>query len=446
MTRYFFRLISATVFIAAASVVLCPSASAHEGSGKAGAWPIMAASWAKNGVGTGVSTGWAKGEMTEKKAVGTEMTRAWPIMAASWAKNGAGTGVSTGWAKGEMTKGKAIGAEVMKIWLHRMADTVGSKAITDTVPTPDPQLVRAADSIKRAQDSVRKAGDSSSRARTGRMGTMGMGMDTVKTALDSLKFPLFDRRGDPISNPNRNPFDLKDPSNIRDSIEYDPLTQQYYIVEKIGDHYYRKPTYLTFDELMQMQGKASEDDYFRQRADALDALNRKLLRPKLAVGDNLFNRIFGNGKIDIRPQGNVDITAGYAGQNIQNPTLPESARKTGGFDFNESANINVIGNIGNKLKLPISYNTLANFDFENQLKLDYTGGPDEIIKKIEAGNVAFTTKSTPIQGAQSLFGIKTQLQSRQAVHHRRAGQSAFAKTIGLLTRRGSHHVFSVQGG
>ena len=234
--------------------------------------------------------------------------------------------------------------------------------------------------------------------------------DTSRKKTDTLHFPLRDRRGDPFSNPNRNPFDLKDPANIKDSIEYDPKTQQYYIVEKVGNQYYRKPTYLTFDELMQIQGRKSENDYFRQRANALDALNRKMLRPKLSVTESLFNRIFGNGKIDIRPQGNVDLSAGYAGQNIQNPTLPESARKSGGFDFQESANINVIGNIGNKLKLPISYNTQANFDFENQLKLDYTGGPDEIIKKIEAGNVSFTPKSTLIGGAQSLFGIKTQLQ------------------------------------
>ncbi|HEY8970626.1 MAG TPA: hypothetical protein VIM64_16080, partial [Puia sp.] len=75
-----------------------------------------------------------------------------------------------------------------------------------------------------------------------------------------------------------------------------------------------------------------------------------------------------NGKIDIRPQGNVDITAGYQGQNIQNPTLPESARRTGTFDFNMNANVNVLGNIGDKLKLPISYNTLANFDFEKSVK------------------------------------------------------------------------------
>jgi cell surface protein SprA len=236
--------------------------------------------------------------------------------------------------------------------------------------------------------------------------------DTIPTDTarkDSLHWPIEDRRGDRFSSPNRSPWLLKDPPNLHDSVVYDRVTRQFYIVERIGNQYYRKPTFMTYEEMLQYKGDSSEQDYFRKRADAMDALNRTM-RPKLAVGDNLFNRIFGNGKIDIKPQGNVDITAGYQGQNIQNPTLPESARKTGTFDFNENANIQVLGNIGDKLKLPISYNTLANFDWENQLKLDYTGGPDEIIKKIEAGNVSFTTPSTLMTGAQSLFGIKTRLQ------------------------------------
>ena len=38
-----------------------------------------------------------------------------------------------------------------------------------------------------------------------------------------------------------------------------------------------------------------------------------------------------------------------------------------------AAQLNVNANIGDKLKFPISYNTLANFDFTNQLKLDYSG-------------------------------------------------------------------------
>ncbi|HEV8080290.1 MAG TPA: cell surface protein SprA, partial [Chitinophagaceae bacterium] len=226
---------------------------------------------------------------------------------------------------------------------------------------------------------------------------------------DTLPYPIKDRRGDFISGSQRT-FDLNKPSNIQDSVAYDPVTKRYYVYEKIGSKYYRSPIWYTFDEFMALQSKKDEREYFQKRANTLNLLNRRLVKPKLNVYDNLFNRLFGNGKIEIIPQGNVDITAGYQGQNIKNPTLPERARKNGGFDFDMAAQLNVIANIGNKLRFPISYNTLANLDFTNQLKLDYTGTDDEIIKRIEAGNVSFASRSTLIPGAQSLFGLKTQLQ------------------------------------
>ena len=253
----------------------------------------------------------------------------------------------------------------------------------------------------------------------------------VKNA-DTLKFPLQDRRGDKLSNPLRNTFDLKDPPNISDSIEYDPATRQYNIVEKVGNFYYRKPTYLTFDEYMRLVAAKQDADYFKKRSNILSGLNKKLIKPKLSITDNLFNRIFGNGKVEIKPQGNVDITAGYEGQNVKNPTLPERARKNGNFDFKEDANLSVIANIGDKLKLPINYNTAATFDFENQLKLDYSGTNDEIIKRIEAGNVSFASKGSLIPGAQSLFGIKTQLQfGKLFVTGVLANQRAQRQSLGL---------------
>jgi cell surface protein SprA len=237
------------------------------------------------------------------------------------------------------------------------------------------------------------------------------GKDSTNTqGIDTLKYPLHDRRGDKFTFPQRNSMGLNDPSNIQDSIVYDPKTKQYFIIERIGNFYYRKPTYLTFEEFMAIQARKQESDYFKKRSNILSGLNRKMLRPKMSMSDNLFNRIFGNGKIEIKPQGEVNIIAGYQGQNIKNPALPERARRNGGFDFDMNANLSVVGNIGDKLKLPISYNTLANFDFDNQLKLDYTGTDDEIIKKIEAGNISFSSKGTLIPGAQNIFGIKTQLQ------------------------------------
>jgi cell surface protein SprA len=225
-----------------------------------------------------------------------------------------------------------------------------------------------------------------------------------------LPFPISDRRVDFISSAAKSTFDFKKPLNITDSVAYDFRTQLYTVYEKIGNKYYRTPITYTAEEYWQLRGRQAEVDYFKKRANTMSLLNRKLIKPKLSLYDNLFNRLFGNGKIEINPQGNVDITAGYQGQNIKNPTLPERARRNGGFDFNMNAQVNVNASIGDKLKFPINYNTLANFGQDNQLKLDYSGIDDEIIKRIEAGAVQFPSRSTFIPGSQQLFGIKTQLQ------------------------------------
>ena len=261
---------------------------------------------------------------------------------------------------------------------------------------------------------------------------------------DSLHYPLQDRRGDRFTWDYSNPFDLTDTAIIRQNVEYDPVTNQYYITEKVGDVLYRKPTYLTFDEMYRYQSQKQETDYFNERAQTLLDLNRKISRPPPRVYDKLFDRIFGVGptglKVDIKPQGTIDLSMGYQGQVIQNPTLPESARKNGGLDFNMNANININASIGDKLKLPISYNTLANFDYENQLKLDYKGMDDEILKSVEAGNITFQTKSTLMTSPQSLFGVKTQLQFGKlfittAIANQRSQQQSIALEGGGLNQR-----------
>ncbi len=201
------------------------------------------------------------------------------------------------------------------------------------------------------------------------------------TRKDTLKFPIQDRRADSYSNPNRNTFDLKDTAFVKRNVEYDPLTGQYYVIEKIGGQNYRTPVSFSREEFIRLQGRKDETEYFRKRAGLLTDMNRRLFKPQFQTQKSWFNRIVGVGKVDIKPSGYVDLLAGYQGQNIKNPTLPEKARRNGGLDFNMNTQLQVDANIGDKLKLPINYNTLANFEFENQLNLNYQGKDDEIIKQ-----------------------------------------------------------------
>ncbi|MEI6087463.1 MAG: cell surface protein SprA [Bacteroidota bacterium] len=240
------------------------------------------------------------------------------------------------------------------------------------------------------------------------------GVPVMAQKKDSVHYAITDRRSDAFSSNTKNPFSIRDTSLIKQTIEYDPKTQQYVIVEKIAGKIYRTPTTLSFDEFWKIKSRQSETDYFKKRANALDALNEKTKRPPMKVHTSLFDRIFGvtdrGMKVDIRPSGEVNVMAGYQGQNIKNPTLPERARKNGGFDFDMNANLAVNANIGDKLRFPLNYNTQSNLGFDNQIKLDYKGKDDEVIKSIEAGNISYQSKGTLIPSTQNLFGIKAQLQ------------------------------------
>ena len=266
------------------------------------------------------------------------------------------------------------------------------------------------------------------------------GENWLRSPIDTLRYPLYDRYGDPYSSRRNNSFDLRDTSFIRRQVEYDPITRRYTVVEKIGNRTYRGPSSFSREEFLRIQSRKDENEYFRTRASLLTDLNRKPKSPLFRVNNDWFNRIMGVGpdgkvRIEVKPAGYVDFLAGYQGQNIKNPTLPERARRNGGFDFNMNSQLQMDAQIGEKLKLPINYNTLANFNFDNQLKLDFKGKDDDIVKQFEAGNTSFASKGTLIPGAQSLFGVKTQLQFGKL----------FVTTV-LANQRSQRQTMGVQGG
>lgn len=235
--------------------------------------------------------------------------------------------------------------------------------------------------------------------------------DTIPKKKDTLKYAVDDRIADKFNEDPPKQFDLKDPKNINTEVEYDPSLQQYSISEKIGKEYYRAPSYMTFEEFLKYQSGKDEEAYFKKRQNTIMQVSKKGgIVPKVNLGNAIFDRIFGGSTIEVKPQGNVDLFFGGNWQNVKNPTLVQSAQKYGIFDFDINMNVNLLAKVGEKMRFNFNYNTKATFDFENQLKLNYTGQEDDIIKRIEAGYISFPLRTQLIQGVQSLFGLKTQLQ------------------------------------
>ncbi|WPU99754.1 cell surface protein SprA [Mucilaginibacter sp. cycad4] len=201
-----------------------------------------------------------------------------------------------------------------------------------------------------------------------------------------------------------------DPAGLVRTIEYDPATNRYILYERVGNLLYRPPQYLTFEQYLKLKERSTQRGYFQQLADnyAYDSQQPGFI-PPIKVRSRTFEQIFGSSVIDIRPQGSAEmIMAGQINKN-QNPLFNTRQRSQFNFNFDQRIQLNVTGNIGDKLKITTNYNTDAQFQFENQIKLDYTGSPDEIIQKIEAGTVSMPLNTTLITGSQALFGVKTKL-------------------------------------
>lgn len=225
-----------------------------------------------------------------------------------------------------------------------------------------------------------------------------------------LKYPIKDREGDFVSDKPDNPFYLKDPAAIEEHVEYDPETGMYVLTETVGGANIKPPTYMSYEDFLKYTEQQERKNYWKERANAVLLIEDKNILPPIQVKRQFFDRLFGGSKIEIRPQGNVEMTLGANVQKTANPNIPIRNRTTGGFDFDMNINMNVIGKIGDKLQMGIKYNTQSGFDFDNQIKLGYTGDEDDIIKVIEAGNVNLPLNTRLISGSQTLFGVKTQLQ------------------------------------
>lgn len=226
-----------------------------------------------------------------------------------------------------------------------------------------------------------------------------------------LKYPIKDNFVTPPFTTTRG-FNLSDPDNIVRTVEYDPKTNRYIVKEMVGGQLYRLPQYLTFKEYQALELKRVQESYWKGLVGnvASSEKQKKGLGTKIKINNKIFEKVFGGNSISITPRGSADVTfAGKVNRN-ENPLFNEKQRIQRSFDFNQRIQMNLVGKIGEKLNLNLNYNTEAQFDFENQLKLDYPGDKDAILQRLEVGVVSFPLNTSLISGSQALFGVKAQLQ------------------------------------
>ncbi|MEN8839207.1 MAG: cell surface protein SprA, partial [Flavobacteriales bacterium] len=203
---------------------------------------------------------------------------------------------------------------------------------------------------------------------------------------------------------------LEDPLNIKRKTRYNSKTGRYEFVTTLGDsNSLSWPSTMSLEEYRKYQEQKAQEEYWKEKIAEDNSTNSGSFVPKLDEKNREFGDICEGKLIEINPQGSAELRFGLNTTRTENPAIPVKQRQLTTFDFGQQIQLNVQGSICDKFKLNFNYNTEATFDFENQTKLAYEGNEDQILQKIEAGNVTYPIQNSLIQGSQSLFGLRTDL-------------------------------------
>lgn len=170
---------------------------------------------------------------------------------------------------------------------------------------------------------------------------------------------------------------------------------------------------LSFDEYAEMSKRNNirsnweklTDEFSRKQEKQRGLLDFKFNIP--GGRQSAFTTIFGKPQVNLKVNGTANLNLGASIQKTDNPSLPPDQQTQINPTFNQNLKLNIQGSIGDKLTINTDWDTERAFDFQNRLNIVYQGYEDEIIKRIEMGNVSMETGNNLIQGGGALFGVKS---------------------------------------
>jgi hypothetical protein len=175
------------------------------------------------------------------------------------------------------------------------------------------------------------------------------------------------------------------------------------------------PMTMSFSDYLKNQQQYQLDNAFREGVhDIIDTSNKSDPNSLLGGYNNItipippsiVPSIFGKPSINLRINGDVAVHIAYRDNQFLATSGALFSGSETGLDFKQEINVSTNGTIGDKLKIGADWGSERSFQYENLLKLGYTGFPDEIIQSLEAGNVSMNTPSQYIGTQQALFGLK----------------------------------------
>ncbi|MFC1618962.1 cell surface protein SprA [Candidatus Neomarinimicrobiota bacterium] len=116
-------------------------------------------------------------------------------------------------------------------------------------------------------------------------------------------------------------------------------------------------------------------------------------------------------RVSLRVSGNVAIDGGLAFKDQSKSFTNFRANRQWDIEVNQKQRFDIEGSIGDRITVLVKQDSENDFEWENDMKINYKGKEDEILQRIEAGNISLALPGTKFATGGSgkssgLFGLK----------------------------------------
>ena len=125
----------------------------------------------------------------------------------------------------------------------------------------------------------------------------------------------------------------------------------------------------------------------------------------------LVSKNIAGSEVALKIDGNININGQLIFEEKDQLAINKNQNKTWDLDIEQSQRFNIEGTIGDRVSIKAHQDSEADFSFENDLNITYTGKKNNVLKKLEAGNIGLHLPSSQFVNvgssrSEGLFGIK----------------------------------------
>ena len=117
------------------------------------------------------------------------------------------------------------------------------------------------------------------------------------------------------------------------------------------------------------------------------------------------------GRVSLSARGNVTLKGNLVFQDQELIRSKLSETRNTHLEFDQTQRISVEGKVGERVSVNVDHDSERDFNWENNIRINYKGEEDDIIQSMDAGNVSLSLPgSQSLMGSashQGLFGVKT---------------------------------------